>query len=133
MLQRILLGTACIAVLILLIIARSLEPAQRGYGTHQQLGLPACTSLVLWGIPCPACGMTTSWAWATRGKWTLAAEANAGGFLLLLIALAFVPTTCYWLAAGKNLPSDRTWLLLGMSLLGALAVATVQWGWRLLP
>ena len=131
-LQRGLLGLLPVVLLALLVTARCLEPAEVGYGTHQQLGLPACMSRVLWGMPCPACGMTTSWAWATRGRWTLAVEANAGGFLLALIALALVPASCYWLAVGKTFPGDRTWLMLGMSLCVALAVATAQWGWRLL-
>ncbi|MCC7334372.1 MAG: DUF2752 domain-containing protein [Pirellulaceae bacterium] len=131
-LQRGLLGLVLLVLLALLATARCLEPADRGVGTHQQLGLPACMTRVVWGVPCPACGMTTSWALATRGQWTLAAHANAGGFLLCLIALALVPTSCYWLAVGKTSPSDRTWLTLGMSLLVALAVAIAQWGWRLL-
>ena len=31
-------------------------------GTHQQLGLPPCNFVTLTGYPCPACGMTTSFA-----------------------------------------------------------------------
>ncbi len=131
-LQRGLLGMAILACVALLVTARCLEPVGRGYGTHQQLGLPACMSRVLWGVSCPACGMTTSWAWATRGQWTLAVQANAGGFLLALIALAFIPTSCYWLAIGKTFLSDRTWLILGMSLFVALAVAIAQWCCQLL-
>lgn len=131
-LQRGLLGLVPLVLLALLSTARCLEPAERGYGTHQQLGLPACTSRMIWGVPCPACGMTTSWALAARGQWTLAAQANAGGLLLALIALALVPTSCYWLAIGKTFLGDRTCLILGMSLVVALAVAIVQWGWRLL-
>lgn len=131
-LQRGLMGLALLVLLSLLATARCLEPAEPGYGTHQQLGLPGCMSRVLWGVPCPACGMTTSWALAARGQWALAANANAGGFLLSLIALALVPTSCYWLAVGKTFPDDRACWILGMSIFAALAVAIAQWGWRLL-
>ncbi len=118
-------------VLALLVAARGLTPAERGYGTHQQLGLPACPSWTLWDAACPVCGMTTSWAWTTRGQWVLAARANAGGWILALIALAFVPASCYWLLANKALPGNRTWLMLGLLLWFALVVAVAQWGWRL--
>lgn len=42
-----------------LVIARLLEADPAGHGTHQQLGLGACTVLSLTGWPCPMCGMTT--------------------------------------------------------------------------
>lgn len=130
--SRGLLAVATVCVLLLLVVARWAEPSERGYGTHQQLGLPACPSWMLWNASCPVCGMTTAWAWTTRGHWTLAAEANAGGWLLAIIALAFVPASCYWLAVDKALPGNRTWLMLGLYLWFALAVAVAQWGWRLL-
>ena len=42
-----------------LVIARLLDADPAGHGTHQQLGLGACTILSLTGWPCPMCGMTT--------------------------------------------------------------------------
>ena len=50
-------------------------------GTHQQLGLPPCTVLDWFGIRCPSCGMTTSWAHMVRGQVLAAARANAGAHL----------------------------------------------------
>lgn len=41
-------------------IARWLTPAEKGFGTHLQLGLGECTMLHLTGYPCPMCGMTTT-------------------------------------------------------------------------
>ena len=37
-----------------------LDPDPSGMGTHKQLGLGGCTVLTLLGIPCPMCGMTTT-------------------------------------------------------------------------
>src|SRR5205085_6174191 len=36
-------------------------------GTHRQLGLPPCNFQRLTGLPCPSCGMTTSFALLVRG------------------------------------------------------------------
>lgn len=80
-----------LALLALLVVARSLEPNSRGYGTHQGLGLPPCTSIVLFGCRCPTCGMSTSWANLVRGRVVDAASANLGGTLLCGAALAAVP------------------------------------------
>ena len=38
-----------------------LHPDSHGHGTHQQLGLPPCPSVLLFDRPCPGCGLTTSW------------------------------------------------------------------------
>ena len=43
-----------------LAIALSLTPNPAGLGTHRQLGLGGCTILTLTGVPCPMCGMTTT-------------------------------------------------------------------------
>ncbi len=47
---------------VVLAIATQLTPSAEGYGTHRQLGLGSCTFLSLFGIPCPMCGMTTTFA-----------------------------------------------------------------------
>lgn len=39
-----------------------------GHGTHTQLGLPPCPSVVFFDRPCPGCGMTTSWTSAIHGE-----------------------------------------------------------------
>lgn len=118
-------------VLTLLLVARSLDPSGRGYGTHQQLGLPPCTSILLWGVRCPACGMTTSWSYLMRGEIVHAWHASAGGTLLGLIALAYIPLFCYYLARGTW--SRHGWLSfsLALSLSAALLVAVGQWLSRL--
>ena len=45
---------------VVLGIALSLSPDPAGVGTHQQLGLGGCTILTAFGVPCPMCGMTTT-------------------------------------------------------------------------
>ena len=87
----------------LLAIAAVLKPSPLGYGTHEQVGLPPCTFSVLFGRPCPTCGMTTAWAHLVRGQWFDACRANAGGVLLGILAMVAGP----WLL-GSALRGD--WL-----------------------
>jgi hypothetical protein len=77
-------------------VARWLDPDPRGFGTHQQLGLPPCHFRWVTGYPCPTCGMTTSFAWFARGRLDRSWEANPVGVLLAPVCLALVP----WLIAG---------------------------------
>ncbi len=64
--------------------------ARRGE-THLQIGLPPCTFRVLTGIPCPSCGMTTSFALLVRGDVENSMRANAVGTLLATFCLALIP------------------------------------------
>ncbi len=43
-------------------LARWLEPSSTGVGTHLQLGLAECFVLETLGLPCPMCGMTTTFS-----------------------------------------------------------------------
>src|SRR5262249_60052634 len=59
--------------------------------THRQLGMPPCTFYTITGLPCPSCGMTTSFALLVRGDVVNSARANAVGTLLALFGAALVP------------------------------------------
>ena len=120
-------------VATLLIVAGQLQPAAAGYGTHRQLGLPGCLSLSLFDTTCPACGMTTAWAWLLQGEFQRSLAANAGGCLLAIIALAYLPLSCYFLCGGSVSLRGRWCWAFGLGILSALAIATVQWSGRLLP
>jgi hypothetical protein len=88
--RRLAVAAAAIGFLAPLVVARCLVPDPRGLGTHQQLGLPPCTFRVLFGRPCPACGMTTAWANVLRGRLPAALRANVTGTLLCGLDLAAV-------------------------------------------
>jgi hypothetical protein len=77
-------------------IAWRLDPYEadgqpRRMETHRQLGLPPCTFKYLTGLPCPSCGMTTSFALLVRGDLLNSVKANAAGTLLALFGLALIP------------------------------------------
>jgi hypothetical protein len=63
----------------------------RRMATHRQLGLPACTFYAVTGLPCPSCGMTTSFALLVRGDVANSARANAVGTLLAAFGLVMIP------------------------------------------
>jgi hypothetical protein len=59
--------------------------------THRQLGLPPCTFYALTGVPCPSCGMTTSFALLVRGDVWNSLRANAVGTLLAAFCMLLLP------------------------------------------
>jgi hypothetical protein len=76
-------------------IAIALDPYKDGKvwlaETHRQMGLPPCTFKDITGLPCPSCGMTSSFALAIRGDLVNSLQANWVGTLLALGCLAFIP------------------------------------------
>jgi hypothetical protein len=67
----------------------------RSMGTHQQLRLPPCTFQQVTGVPCPSCGMTTSFSLLMHGDPINSARANWVGTLLAVFCLLAIP----WIAA----------------------------------
>jgi len=130
--QRALLFFTGLILVSLLTTAALLNPDPHGLGTHQQLGLPPCSAIMLFGVRCPACGMTTSWSHLMHGQLLRAAHANAGGLLLGLFSLAIGPWMLtsaalgrWWLGA-----IHPAWLAAASGLI--FTVTTAQWIWRVL-
>jgi hypothetical protein len=74
--------------------SRWLTPSPTGVGTHTQLGLPPCGFLLLFDVPCPACGLTTAFAHLAHLQLAASLRAHpmglplfAGALLLLVVAL----------------------------------------------
>jgi hypothetical protein len=129
--QRIVLAVVGAVLIGLLATAAWLRPASRGYGTHQQLGLPPCTLQAWYGFRCPSCGMTTSWSHMMRGQVASAFRANSGGALLAVVAAVCGP---WMLASGLW----GRWLLgppreLPTMIVGLVIIATtlIDWSVRL--
>lgn len=113
-----------------LAVASRLEPDLRGLGTHQQLGLPPCSMRALVGIRCPSCGMTTSWAYFTRGEWKRSFQTNAGGFLLAFYAI-YIARLSLGVARSGSLPSTQSIRKLTIVTVAIGAVTLVDWILRL--
>src|SRR5438132_6029980 len=60
-----------LGLVLVFAVAGWLDPYENGRArrleTHMQLGLPPCNFRILTGLPCPSCGMTTSFALLVRG------------------------------------------------------------------
>jgi hypothetical protein len=83
------------------------DGSARRMETHRQLGLPPCTFYALTGVPCPACGMTTSFALLVRGDVGNSVRANAVGTLLAAFGLVLIPW-CVVGALSGRLPLIRS-------------------------
>jgi hypothetical protein len=67
------------------VVGAFLSPSPHGHGTHEQLGLPACPSVVFFDRPCPGCGLTTSFTATIHGRAIEAFQAHPLGPILYLI------------------------------------------------
>jgi hypothetical protein len=114
-------------------VACVLKPDARGFGTHQQLGLPPCTFQFLWEIPCPGCGMTTSYACLVRGQWGAALTANPAGALLAVGSLLVIPWCIYVAITGRWSPRIEPLLAASLGLSGVSLVAILVWLVRIIP
>lgn len=79
---------------VTLAVARSLHASSSGVGTHVQLGLPPCRFLELMRIPCPSCGLTTSFAFAAHLQFRQALVASPFGLLLFFAVVLAIPAIC---------------------------------------
>lgn len=128
---RVVLAVGALALVVVLGLARRLDPDPRGYGTHTQLGLPPCAFLAATGRPCPTCGMTTAFARLAHadpaGSW----RANPAGSLLAPLSLALVPWLVAASARGRPAPF-RTWEgpLVGLAV-AVVALTVVSWTIRM--
>ncbi|MEL7239202.1 MAG: DUF2752 domain-containing protein [Planctomycetota bacterium] len=80
-----LIAIGCAGVLI---AAAYLAPDPAGVGTTTRLGMAPCGFLEKTGLPCAACGMTTSFNYAVRWNWAAAFWAQPMGLVLTLATAA---------------------------------------------
>jgi Protein of unknown function (DUF2752) len=104
--RRLAQSTWFVVWLAVTVIAALLTPDSHLHGTHQQLGLPPCPTVLLFDRPCPGCGLTTSWTALVHGNLPLAFHAHPLGPILYLGFTGFAWMTLYGLVKAKLVITD---------------------------
>jgi hypothetical protein len=95
--------------------------------THTQMGLPPCTFKVLTGMPCPSCGMTSSFALLMHGDPWNSVRANFVGTFLAIFCLAFIPWALASAVCGRLLLVRSLESVLVRLVLAFVILLLVRW------
>jgi len=100
--------------------------------SHETLGLPPCNFKRLTDLPCPSCGMTTSFALLVRGDVSNSMRANWVGTGLAVLCAFLIPWCLVSSFRGRYLWIKRIEAILGF-LVGTFTVLMLgRWGVMLL-
>jgi len=128
---RVLNLAIAIGCLATLLIAFRLTPKPGGVGTHTALKMQECAWLYRIGIPCPSCGMTTSFSWYARGNIAASVYVQPFGFVLALIVTIVFWVSLYAAISAKavtalldRLSAKYTWGTILILAMGA-------WAWKI--
>lgn len=104
---RLVLVLIAVGLVFVFAVAIWLNPYRDGQvwlmETHRQLGLPECNFKRITGLPCPSCGMTSSFALLMHGDLVNSLRANAAGTLLAILCLAYIPWALLCAVLGRRL------------------------------
>jgi hypothetical protein len=128
---RLLALAISLACFVVYLTALLLPPNTAGISTHRALGLEPCQFLERTGLPCPACGMTTSYTHFVRGHFLGSLYVQPMGFVLAVLTGVTFWAALYIALTGR--PAHRllsrlnglAWII-GLMLFGAAA-----WGWKI--
>jgi hypothetical protein len=118
----------CLAVLI---TATRLTPSPEGVGTHTEMGFHECDFLVHTGLPCPSCGMTTSFAWFVRGNLVASLYVQPMGTVLAAMCALTFWITLYMAMSGKSMARLVRGIPSRYYLTPFLAFWVIAWGWKI--
>ncbi len=124
---RILLSVLAFGLVGIFVIAAQLTPDPRGFGTHEQLGLPGCQFRQWIGYPCPHCGMTTSFSNVVRGRFDDAWRANPLGILLASVFAVGIVWSFATAVTGRWVMTDQPFQWFVFGAIGYLVLAVVFW------
>jgi uncharacterized protein DUF2752 len=127
------LALVLLAVLLVGVFALALhlDPYRDGHvwydGTHRQLGLPPCTFKDWTKLPCPTCGMSSSFALLVRGDVIRSLQANAVGTLLAVFLLFLIPWSLLSAVRGRWLfIRSMEWVLVRL-IVAFMVLMFVRW------
>jgi hypothetical protein len=131
---RVFLAAMAVGFVAVLVTAACLRPyaadgAPNRMGTHQQLGLEPCNMVVLTGKPCPACGMTTSFALLVHGDVANSLRANWVGTLFCASLFVLAPWAAVSAWRGRLLWVRNGELFATILLSSLLLLMMGRWAW----
>jgi hypothetical protein len=130
--RRVTWSVLALSSAFVLVASRLLTPAASGVGTHTQLGLPPCGFLVVFGLPCPACGLTTSFAHLAHLELAASLRVHPLGLPLFLAALALLVISLHGALRARALGEAIDTLRIDRVALVVAFALTVVWAVRLL-
>jgi hypothetical protein len=124
----LMISAGCLTVLM---IAAHLTPSPAGVATHTELGMAECQFLARTGIPCPSCGMTTSFSLFVRGKILGSLYVQPMGCVLAMLTTLTFWAALYIALTGK--PISRLMRMIpSRYYLGPLFTwALLAWAWKI--
>ncbi len=125
-----LLGGTLLAALTLVVLGLWITPDPRGFGTHEQLGMPPCHFLAWTGIPCPGCGVTTSVALAVHGEFAASFWNQPFGLVTALLVPIAAAIAIVQHARGRDLGETLRALRPGWLAIGLAVTAIGGWVWK---
>jgi hypothetical protein len=131
--QRVVAAIIGIVTLMPLCVASRLTPNPNGVGTHTQIrGLTACPFEARYGIPCPSCGMTTSFAYFSRGNIVASFYIQPMGCVLAALSIMVFWFCLYLAISGRAV--HRQFDRLPMNLLGFyfISFGLGAWAWKII-
>jgi sugar phosphate permease len=99
-------------------------------GTHEALGLSPCGWIAGFGIPCPTCGMTTSFSLAVRGSLWASFRVQPMGCALAVLTAAAAVTCAYVAATGSRIGHVLGARITPRVLVVGAALALLAWGYK---
>lgn len=130
---RVLLALMAVAFTAVFVTAACLRPYDPATGepltmaTHTQLGLAPCNMKELTGKPCPACGMTTSFALLMHGDIGASLRANWVGTLIALFWLVLIPWGTVTVVRGRMWGIRNGELFLAVAVGSLVALMVGRW------
>ena len=121
------------AMVVVFYLATRVQPyiadgTPRKEASHQTLGRPPCRFREVTDMPCPSCGMTTSFAHLVRGDIVNSVRANWVGTGLAVFCILFIPWSLVSSVRGKYLWIRNVEAALGV-LVGVFTVLMLgRWG-----
>lgn len=113
-------------IILIVVLSLFLQPEEGGYRTHESLGLPSCLTARIFNIDkCPSCGLTTSFALISKGRFQEARKIHPWGLpafsmmiILLFTALLSLITKNIW-----------PWLITGSLLFLFIVSFLIYWSY----